>query len=577
MAEVFRVQLVSLDVSAMTEGGAPSLLHAEAHMHGRGAMHEDTDAHDDTASSPVELLSKLYYGAASIVSEVEDGCVLSERQTAAVQQRCQSPAHMDLQGGSRLFLFHPVEEGEFLLAVTIPVGVWRWLGPVALHVVLSTAVRGYEISTHVAAVTSVPTYYPLRDRLAENAPAVQDAVRERMKQLIEFVNFLNECGHRETASAAALRQGGQEAVAAAQKMCYERPSSIRTSNRLSMTLQQLLWSATSSSDYIALSGTMPSGGMCDGYKRLIVTAAAVWHLGEPLFSNSSREDFEAHLLPAAIVAYAEQCSAGRRADATLQPVTVKCLAMHSQTGRDAVRTAGYVKHSQQNEQRAIVCVVFVSSGGWIIVLCLEAALNVFTGSPMPHIVSGVTNLITMTLETPRFADVVREFTACNLLVARPSAALTAPVHRVLQAVRHLGLFTHCPTSTAYATAVSRDTCLYRYRRETQDAVVGVWWVPWPEHMSKAVLPLVKLASVAFRYRRQKGYCGSSSSSSIRVTHGLTSFSLLRGRDAVVVLVAAPVFDLEPRVVSFLAEMDPKGLPAVAELRAFAMWVLSKAV
>ncbi|RNF11008.1 putative pre-mRNA splicing factor ATP-dependent RNA helicase [Trypanosoma conorhini] len=591
MAERFCVHLAPLDVSLMAEeknGEVAPLLHVEFHMQQRGdALYDEAELRAegrDTKSRA--LLTRLYYGAANIVREIEAGPALVRGRPIAAGGSRRSSAHLHLQNGDRLFFQQPVEAGDYMLAVTVPAGVWRWLGPVTLQILLATAVRGYEIATSVAAVASVPTYYPLRERLTESAGAVEDAVRRRMQQVMEFVELLSECEHHETASSAALLRGGQEVVLATQRLCHERPSPARSDSRLSGTLQQLLWSATSYADYVSLSGAFASGGVCSGHKRLVVTAAAVWYRGVPLFNSGPGDDFEAYLLPAALVAYADRCLASREATAVQQPITVKCLSMHRQTAQEAPRAAGYVRqHEDAKEQTAAVTLAFVSLGGWIIALHMEAALNAFTGAPMPHIVSGVTELITRTLETPRFATLVRLHTAGGQVMmegqtasttvspapttAAAAAAMTAASACILRGVRHFGLFAHFCAGASYATTVARDICLYRYRQTAPSEVVSNEWSLWPRHTQTAVQRLVELSALTLRRRCRKA-CGGG-------VERLATFSLLRGRRSVVVLLAVPACSPVPKVVFFLAELEPEGIPAATELRAFATWVLKKVV
>ncbi|EAN96391.1 hypothetical protein, conserved [Trypanosoma cruzi] len=579
MAERFCLHLAPLDVSLMTDendGAVMPLVYVVVHMQERGeVMYEEAEmrAEGQDAKSNA-LLTRLYHGAASIVSEIEEGRVLLGSSPMASSSR-QSSAHVHLQNGGRLFFRHPVEGGDYMLTVTIPAGVWRWLGPITLQILLATAVRGYEIAVSVAAVASVPTYYPLRDRLTESLDAVEDAVRSRIRRIMEFVAFLNECEHRETASSAALLHGGQEVVVVTRRLCHDRPSLIRKNSRLSRTLQQLLWSATSYSDYVSLSGAVSSGGMRDGYKRLVVTAAAVWYHGEPLFSSGSSDDYEAYLLPAAIVAYADRCLASREATGVQQPITVKCISMHVENPRIGSCTAGYVRqHGNAEENTAAITAAFVSLGGWIIALRMEAALNAFTGAPMPHIVSGVTNLITRKLEIPRFEAFVRLPTVEKLMgVSQTTASTTMTASNtsfacILRAVRHLGLFAHPCGDANHLTTAFRDVCLYRHRKTVTSAVESNEWSLWPQHAQRAVQSLVELTALTFRRRRRKT-CGGIDRSA--------PFSLLRGRDSVLVLLAAPVYSPVPKVVFFLAEMEPQGIPAAEGLRAFATWVLSKAL
>ncbi|RNF04926.1 putative pre-mRNA splicing factor ATP-dependent RNA helicase [Trypanosoma rangeli] len=585
MAERFRVHLAPLDVNLMTgekNGEVAPLVHVEAHMQERGdALYDEAEMREEGRGTKFSaLLTRLYYGAATIVSKIEEVPTLVRSCPMASGNTRPSLAHIQLQNDGRLFLQRPVEDGDYMLAVTVPAGVWRWLGPMTLQIILATAVRGYEIATSVAAVSSVPTYCPLRDRLAESAEAVGDAVQIRMQQLMEFVALLNECEHHETASSAALLHGGQEVVAVTQRLCHNRPSLMRSDSRLTGTLQQLLWSATSYADYASLSGAVSCGGMCNGYKRLVVTAAAVWYHGEPLFISGSGGDFEAYLLPAAIVAYAGRCLADREATVMQNPISVRCLAMHRQTSRYAPLGVGYVRqHEDAKERTAAVTAAFVSVGGWIITLHMEAALNDFTGAPMPHIVSGVTDLITRTLETPRFAALVRLLTSEQLMTRGQStntatspaptaaaAAMTVSSACILRAVRHIGLFAHLFVDASDTATLSRDICLYRYHQTALSAVVGNEWGLWPKHTQEAVQRLVEVSALTLR-RQCRKVCGS--------VDRLATFSLLRGRRFVVVLLAVPVYSPVPKAVFLLVELEPEGIPAATELRAFATWVLTK--
>ncbi|ORC88690.1 kinesin [Trypanosoma theileri] len=594
MAGVFRVHLGSLDVNNMREDGTAPLLFAELEMRERGDVYYETDRHEERMALSTELLSKLYYGTASVVNEMEKGCILSDgndrtimiwdkkKQVYSIEKVKQNyfyygtPSHLYLEGGGRLFLLHPVENGEYLLAVTIPQSLWRWMGEVSLQILLATAIRGYEIDCNVAAVISVPTYYSLHDRISENAKAVEMAVRERMKQLIEFVSFLDQCGHSENASSETLLKEGQETVLTLQRMCSERPSSLRVHSRLSSTLEQLLWSATSYSDYISLNGAFPTGGMCEGFKRLVVTAAAVWYQGEPLYSNASIEVYESNLLPAVISTYGEKCLTRRHHSNIMEDsIMIKCLAMYSETKRGSACTAGYFKQEekqqqkqQQNENSSAVCVTFLSSGGWAIVLRLETALNVFTGASMPKIISGVRNMISMTLETPKFTTLVQQIISGNMFSLYSKATLTQPTISFMQVVRHFGIFSRYFTTSNCISRGPRDVCLYRYERNTKDTNHLSKRGSWPVNMHNAVVTLLEMITLGFRYKSSIGQSGIHSSS---------PFSLLRGQGVVGVLLAVPVYGTVPKILYFLAEIDQSGAPAATELRAFAAWILSKVV
>ncbi|KAH9597332.1 hypothetical protein LSM04_009387 [Trypanosoma melophagium] len=590
MSGVFRVHLGSLDVNIMSDMTAAPLLFAEFEIRGRGDVYYDTDRHEERTSMSTALLTKLYYGTASVVNEMEKGCMLSESSNTStmisekkkdvhkIEEVKQNhfyygtPSHVHLEGGGRLFLLHPVENGEYLLAVTIPQSLWRWMGEITLQVLLATAVRGYDIECNVAAVTSVPTYYSLHDRITENAKAVEIALRDRMKQLVEFVAFLDQCGHSENASSEALLQEGQETVITLQRMCFERPSSIRVNSRLSSTLEQLLWSATSCSDYITLNGALPTGGMCEGFKRLVVTASAVWYHGEPLFSNASIEVFESNLLPAVISAYGEKCLSHRNSNIMEDAITVKCLAMYSQTKRGGACTAGYLKQQEQQENASAVCVTFLSSGGWAIVLRLETALNVFTGTSMPQIISGVRNIISTTLETPRFTTLVLQLMAGNMLSLGSKSTLTGPTLSCMQVVRNFGIFTRYFNTSTCISRGPRDACLYHYKSHTADTKFISRRRPWPEYMRNVVESLLKLATLSFRQR-----CSIVSSGGSSGIYSSSPFSLLRGKDILAVLLAVPVYGPIPKVLFFLAEINQTGAPAATELRAFATWILSKVV
>ncbi|KAG8342236.1 hypothetical protein ERJ75_001522800 [Trypanosoma vivax] len=575
MNELFRLQLVSLSTDTKSDGAAVSvLIHVETASGGSGRATVGTDKVGELNSEASLLAARLSYAAASVVSQVEDGVPLS--RSAAVEKlqgRPQSTVY--LSGGGRLFLLHPIEGNTFLVSLLIPPVVWSLMGPVSLQVMLATAVSGYEISPDVAAVSSVPMYYSLRDRITESPAAVEKAVHDRFRKILEFATYLKECQHDGFVPPDGLASTGGEGVRSLQRMCYEFPGHSDASGHLTATLQQLIWSATSPTDVVSLSGAIASGGMREGYKRLVVTAATLWYRGRLLFHSGSFEDYALYLLPVGVVAFADKCLSDRKPSPAHQPVAVKCFAMQMRTGADCLRTVGYSKRHDAAHSGAGVCLSFVSSKGWVIVLQTEAALNSFAGASVQHLVTGVTNLITTTLQAPRFGDLVEQFAPGRLVMdsSRAIAGATPFLH-VARAIRHLGVFEHHCAGVTYAPPRLQDFCTFRYSKGAADSVTPAeQWLPWPRHLSRAALGMVSFSCRLLRHGHGPRLLRQSN-----VPLKPLSLSVLRGPDATVVLLTVPLHGPKVGIALLLMEVNPEALVAsVADLRAFARWFLTRVV
>ncbi|CBH17516.1 hypothetical protein, conserved [Trypanosoma brucei gambiense DAL972] len=572
MTEVFRVQLVSLYRSPEVVGcTAEPVLHTELVIQGQGTTHEGHQENErGIIMGSVGLLAKHHYVAIDVVSHFEEGQPL-RIEDSLKSIRARPPPYIHVEGGGRLFLLHPIEHNRYLLSVTVPKTVWRWFGPTALHVLLSTAVRGYEIGTDVAAVASVPTYYPLHNRISENATAVQDALRTRMQQVVEFTAHLTECISQGTVSSPTISQVSAQVVASVNKMCSCSPSALRHSNQFRVMMQKLVWSATNFSEYTSMNGAIASGGLCDGYKRLVVTASAVWHRGEPVFSCGSCEDFQMYLLPAALTTYMCRCLG----EGAQQTITIKCFAMHARTGADCLRVPGYLKQmSQPHHVGATVCLSFASAGGWCIALQMEVALNDFTGAPMSHIVSGVIKLISTTLEAPQFTKLMANKSAETLHCAPSASLFTAAASGVMESVRQIGIYQHYCSNGAYAINILQNTCIYHYCKgdTSHPGETTECRNPWPESLDAAALELVKLTSFSLRYG--SGRASRNGSALCAAPRSSSPFTILRTNGAVVAMLVVPLLFPDAAVALLVLELAPSGSTAPA-IRAFASWLAAK--
>nr|CCC95177.1 conserved hypothetical protein [Trypanosoma congolense IL3000] len=579
MVEVFRVQLLGSNASKKDGNEQPDLvLHDEINIDRRSVTSGDAGEEEEELTRGSTSIHAMQNWSAAIaikyiegdVGEGADGALMS---VASHETRDRPLACCRLRGGGRLLMLNPVEDGNYLLAITVPRCIWRWLGSVAFTIVLSTSVRGYEIPYNVASVISVPTYFPLRNRVVENVGAVQEALSERMRQIVEFTTYLSECGKQETSTSAASMHDARVVVMTIQRMHNTIPSHLCHRGRLGIAMQNLLWSATSYSHHISLSGAIGSGGLCKGHKRLVVTASAVWLHGKPIFSSSTPEDFQMYLLPAAVVTYMSR-------QLTSQSnflITVKCFALHSRTGADCLRFPGYIKSQSAAEfSSAAICLCFASEEGWIISLLTEVALSEFSGAPISHIISGVTKLITTTFATPRFVNFVNSEDPERLLPIKSSSITTVPFPVIFEALRGIDIFQHCCDNGIHAVNVLQNTSVFHFEKKSSNCeyIDDSFSDPWPNHLGAAATEMTRFAAQSFRHRKRRNDCCIDSGRNCMPSS--PTFSVLRSDKAVVVMAALPV--CTPRAAVYLVVLDLcSGGTTTSELRAFALWLLMRLV
>ena len=441
-----------------------------------------------TSPSVAELTCHMHYMAANYLCAVQRGVALARCLPSTTALPSPSPPQgnlvtpaggfAELEGGQRCYYVCPVEDGRYMAAVSLPSRVWHQLGGgdgVALahyllhFTLMSTSISPGDVRKGVTAGNQ-SEYVTLHARLTSHAEQVQQRALVGVRRLAQLGKESAMSPQRYAARVAALR-----------RLCREEVSPLRTHPRLGQRVEELLRTATSSTDPASLRGVMPTMGLASAEQhRYVLAAASLWYRGHPLYASltsaeqqqsgvdSSLSSKQAQLRSAALSVMLEDTEKQGRAGADMSyqyadnaavRVTAQCCRTaplgRRQPSHACTAVSGYISQSTRGclptwspPQSVIkvsnsadagaaagtsassslpcgVSMAFTSSSGWTVALLLQPMQMPYVGSPLSTIFSGVQAFMTENVESDTFVQLVREATG-----AMRGSSWRRPVHVV---------------------------------------------------------------------------------------------------------------------------------------------------